>query len=120
MENKPDYSKMMESLFEPTGLNDEKPSEELAKSVIDSSMLGLIGSIYKKTMGYELEKVIPGKNPGDECIRVHSDAWIDKHPKRRNNPEYTKEEIERDNAWFDQQRNRKEYERIRNEIESKQ
>ncbi len=85
MENKPDYSKMMESLFEPTGLNDEKPSEELAKSVIDSSSnLGILLNVYKKTLGYSLERCIPGKNPGDDCIWIHSDAWIDKHPKRRN------------------------------------
>ena len=89
---KTDWADSLRTMFDATIKKEEKPSEELAKSVLDSSMLGLIEQIYHKTIGYELEKVIPGKNPGDKCVTLPSDAQMD--------------------------RERKMYEQLRNQIES--
>ena len=89
---KTDWADSLRTMFDTTIKKEEKPSEELAKGVLDSSMLGLIEQIYHKTIGYELEKVIPGKNPGDKCVTLPSDAQMD--------------------------RERKMYEQLRNQIES--
>ena len=91
---KTDWADSLRTMFDTTIKKEEKPAEELAKGVLDSSMLGLIEQIYHKTIGYELEKVIPGKNPGDKCVTLPSDAQMD--------------------------RERKMYEELRNQIESEQ
>ena len=89
---KTDWADSLRTMFDTTIKKEEKPAEELAKGVLDSSMLGLIEHIYHQTIGYELEKVIPGKNPGDKCVTLPSDAQMD--------------------------RERKMYEQLRNQIES--
>lgn len=90
---KTDLADSLRIMFDTTIKKEEKPAEELAKGVLDSSIFGLIEHIYHQTIGYELEKVIPGKNPGDKCVTLPSDAQMD--------------------------RERKMYEELRNQIESK-
>ena len=89
---KTDWADSLRTMFDTTIKKEEKPAEKLVKGVLDSSMLGLIEQIYHKTIGYELEKVIPGKNPEDKCVTLPSDAQMD--------------------------RERKMYEELRNQIES--
>ena len=78
---KTDWADSLRTMFDTTIKKEEKPAEELAKGVLDSSMLGLIEQIYHKTIGYELEKVIPGKYPGDKCVTLPSDAQMDRERK---------------------------------------
>ena len=78
---KTDWADSLRTMFDTTIKKEEKPAENLAKGVLDSSMLGLIEQIYHKTIGYELEKVIPGKNPGDKCVTLLSDAQMDRERK---------------------------------------
>ena len=89
---KTDWADSLRTMFDTTIKKEEKPAEKLAKGVLDSSIFGLIENIYHQTIGYELEKVIPGKNPGDKCVTLPSDAQMD--------------------------RERKLYEQLRNQIES--
>ena len=89
---KTDLTDSLRIMFDTTIKKEEKPAEKLAKGVLDSSIFGLIENIYHQTIGYELEKVIPGKNPGDKCVTLPSDAQMD--------------------------RERKLYEQLRNQIES--
>ena len=91
---KTDLADSLRTMFDTTIKKEEKPAEKLAKGVLDSSIFGLIEHIYHQTIGYELEKVIPGKNPGDKCVTLPSDAQMD--------------------------RERKMYEELRNQIESEQ
>jgi hypothetical protein len=89
---KTDWADSLRTMFDTTIKKEDKPAEKLAKGVLDSSMFGLIEHIYHQTIGYELDKVIPGKNPGDKCVTLPSDAQMD--------------------------RERKMYEQLRNQIES--
>lgn len=47
-------------------------------------------NIYKKTLGYELEKI--KVNDDGTTTHLHSDAFLDEHPERRSSPEFTEEE----------------------------
>lgn len=55
--------------------------EEIIKLALD---------IYKKTFGYELDTVTV--NEDGSTTHLHSDSFLDKHPERRDSPEFTKEE----------------------------
>lgn len=61
------------------------------KRLTGEEIVELCRKIYKKTSGYYCDKVIPGKN--GKLIIIHSDAFLDEHPERKNNPEYTAEEL---------------------------
>ena len=50
----------------------------------------LVHEIYKQTLAYSLSKYEP--KPDGSFAHVHSDKFIDKHPERKNNPEYTEDE----------------------------
>lgn len=75
---KTDLADTLKIMFDTTIKKEEKPAEKLVKGVLDSSIFGLIEHIYHQTIGYELEKVIPGKNPGDKCVTLPSDAQMDR------------------------------------------
>ena len=47
-------------------------------------------NIYKKTVAYDLEKVII--NEDGTSTHLHSDSFLDKHPTRRETPQFTEEE----------------------------
>lgn len=47
-------------------------------------------NIYKKTLAYELEKI--QINDDGTTTHFHSDTFLDEHPERRSNPEFTEEE----------------------------
>lgn len=57
----------------------------------------LVYEIYKKTLGYELEKIVI--NEDGTNTHLHSDRFLDEHPERRDSPEFTEEE-ERGQAAF--------------------
>lgn len=57
-------------------------------SIDDSLQIAM--NIYKKTLGYELEKI--KVNDDGTTTHLHSDAFLDKHPERRSSPEFTEEE----------------------------
>ena len=59
---------------------------------LNDSEFRLAHEIYKKTLAYSLSKYEP--NPDGSFTHVHSDEFIDKHPERKDNPEYTEEEEE--------------------------
>ena len=46
--------------------------------------------IYKKTLGYELDKL--KVNDDGTTTHIHSDRFLDEHPERKDNPEFTDEE----------------------------
>lgn len=46
--------------------------------------------IYKKTLGYELDKL--KVNDDSTTTHIHSDRFLDEHPERKDNPEFTDEE----------------------------
>ena len=46
--------------------------------------------IYKKTFGYQLDRV--KINDDGSTTHIHSDEFLDNHPERRDNPEFTEEE----------------------------
>ncbi len=52
--------------------------------------MNLLEKIYKKTLGYELDKVTFDENGNPK--HYHSDKFLDEHPERRSNPEFTEEE----------------------------
>lgn len=47
-------------------------------------------NIYKKTLAYELERI--QINDDGTTTHFHSDIFLDEHPERRSNPEFTEEE----------------------------
>lgn len=57
---------------------------------LNDSEFRLVHEIYKQTLVYSLSKYKP--NPDGSFTHVHSDKFIDKHPERKDNPEYTEEE----------------------------
>lgn len=59
-----------------------KPSNELS--------LEMIYEIYKKTIGYSLEKVFV--NDDGTTTHLHSDEFLENHPERISSPEFTEEE----------------------------
>lgn len=52
--------------------------------------LEMIYEIYKKTIGYSLEKVII--NDDGTTTHLHSDEFLENHPERVSSPEFTEEE----------------------------
>lgn len=79
------YGELMKNLFEPSDklkVNEENINKE------DS--LKLVKDVYKKTFAYELEKI--KVNDDGTTTHLHSDAFLDEHPERKDSPEFTKEE----------------------------
>ena len=56
----------------------------------EKDIIQLCGIIYKNTLGYSLEKI--KINDDGTTTHLHSDEFLDEHPERRDNPEFTKEE----------------------------
>lgn len=52
--------------------------------------INLVKEVYKKTLSYELDSL--RLNPDGTSTLLHSDAFLDEHPDRKNSPEYTEEE----------------------------
>ena len=52
--------------------------------------INLAKEVYKKTLAYELDSL--KVNPDGTFTHLHSDAFLDEHPERRSNPEFTEEE----------------------------
>lgn len=50
----------------------------------------LIHEIYKKTLGYSLDRIVI--NDDGTTSHIHSDEFLEKHPERVSSPEFTKEE----------------------------
>ena len=66
-------------------------TKELLDSILPHQ--STLMDIYKKSMAYELETVTV--NDDGTTTHLHSDAFLDQHPERRDSPEYTEaEEIE--------------------------
>lgn len=57
---------------------------------LNNSEFRLVHEIYKQTLAYGLSKYKP--NPDGSFTHVHSDEFLDKHPERKDNPEYTEDE----------------------------
>ena len=55
-----------------------------------TEMTAIVGNIYKKTIAYDLEKVVI--NEDETTTHLHSDSFLDKHPARRETPHFTEEE----------------------------
>ena len=55
-----------------------------------AEMTAIVGNIYKKTIAYDLEKVVI--NEDGRTSHLHSDSFLDKHPERRKSPQFTEEE----------------------------
>ena len=55
-----------------------------------TEMTAILENIYKKTIAYDLEKVVI--NEDGTTSHIHSDLFLDKHPERRESPQFTKEE----------------------------
>ena len=53
-------------------------------------MTAIVGNIYKKTIAYDLEKVVI--NEDGTTSHLHSDSFLDKHTERRETPQLTEEE----------------------------
>ena len=60
------------------------------EDIIPEGSLQMVMNIYKKTLGYELEKI--KVNDDGTTTHLHSDAFLDEHPERRSSPEFTEEE----------------------------
>lgn len=56
----------------------------------ESEIIELCHNIYKKTFSYELDSL--KVNDDGTVTHLHSDRFLDEHPERRDNPEYTEEE----------------------------
>ena len=56
----------------------------------EKELLQICNDIYKKTLGYSLEKI--KINDDGTITHLHSDEFLDKYPERRDTPEFTKEE----------------------------
>ena len=61
----------------------------MENKIEDSNMLEMVKAIYKKTLGYQLERY---EVTGSGVKHYHSDAFLDEHPERRETPEYTEDE----------------------------
>ena len=55
-----------------------------------AEMTAIVGNIYKKTIAYDLEKVVI--NEDGRTSHLHSDSFLGKHPERRESPQFTEEE----------------------------
>ena len=55
-----------------------------------TEMTAIVGNIYKKTIAYDLEKVVI--NEDDTTSHLHSDSFLNKHIERRETPQFTEEE----------------------------
>lgn len=55
-----------------------------------NDFLSIIKNVYKQTFGYELDKL--KVNADGTTTHIHSDRFLDEHPERKNNPEFTDEE----------------------------
>lgn len=60
-------------------------------------VIKLTKDIYKKTLSYELERLVV--NDDGTTTHIHSDRFLDEYPLRKGSPEFTKEE-EREQANF--------------------
>lgn len=59
-------------------------------------VIKLTKDIYKKTLSYELERLVV--NDDGTTTHIHSDRFLDEYPLRKDSPEFTKEEeIEQEN-----------------------
>ena len=67
----------------------KKPVKEKQNELTEDEVLKIAKAIYKKTLGYQLDKVEVTENG---VKHYHSDEFLDNHPERRQNPEYTEEE----------------------------
>lgn len=63
-------------------MDKENPTKE--------EILKLASDIYKKTLGYELDRLVV--NDDGKTTHLHSDRFLDEHPERKGSPEFTKEE----------------------------
>ena len=64
--------------------------KDLQKTENDFAEMITMENIYKKTIAYDLEKVVI--NEDDTTSHLHSDSFLDKHPERRETPQFTEEE----------------------------
>lgn len=60
------------------------------KDLDKDKLLEICNGIYKKTLAYSLDR--HKINEDGTISHIHSDEFLDKHPERRNNPEFTEEE----------------------------
>ena len=65
-------------------MDKENPTKE--------EILKLAGDIYKKTLGYELDRLVV--NDDGTTTHLHSDRFLDEPPERKDSPEFTKDEEE--------------------------
>ena len=61
-------------------------------------VIELATNIYKKTFSYGLDRV--KINDDGTTTHIHSDEFLDNHPERRDNPEYTEEEVKEALEWM--------------------
>ena len=64
--------------------------KDLHKQENDFAEMITMENIYKKTVAYDLEKVVI--NEDGTTSHLHSDSFLDKHPERRESPQFTEEE----------------------------
>ena len=64
--------------------------KDLQKQENDFAEMITMENIYKKTIAYDLEKVVI--NEDGTTSHLHSDSFLDKHPERRESPQFTEEE----------------------------
>ena len=64
--------------------------KDLQKTENDFAEMITMENIYKKTIAYDLEKVVI--NEDGTTSHLHSDSFLDKHPERRETPQFTEEE----------------------------
>lgn len=55
-----------------------------------NDFLSIVKNVYKQTFGYELDKL--KVNDDGTTTHIHSDRFLDEHPERKDNPEFTNEE----------------------------
>ena len=60
------------------------------KGLDRDKLLEICNGIYKKTLAYSLDR--HKINEDGTISHIHSDEFLDEHPERRDNPEFTKEE----------------------------
>ena len=61
-------------------------------------LLEVCKNIYKKTLGYSLEKI--KINEDGTTTHLHSDEFMDEHPERRQTPEFTEAEEFEQMSWI--------------------
>ena len=64
--------------------------KDFQKTENDFAEMITMENIYKKTIAYDLEKVVI--NEDGTTSHLHSDSFLDKHPERRETPQFTEEE----------------------------